>query len=103
MAQAAVAQYNLRNFDGAQELFEDLIERDPHRVEVSLCLHLPFALYITAMSIISKFHRMLLAALALVHVHVMSLPLHAVLLSHRTAFCTLCCLVPNHSWPILLP
>ena len=34
VAQAAVAQYNLRNFDGAQELFEDLIERDPHRVEV---------------------------------------------------------------------
>ncbi|KAL3158903.1 anaphase-promoting complex component apc8 [Trebouxia sp. C0010 RCD-2024] len=33
VAQAAVAQYNLRNFDGAQELFEDLIERDPHRVE----------------------------------------------------------------------
>lgn len=37
VAQAAVAQYNLRNFDGAQELFEDLIERDPHRVEV-FCL-----------------------------------------------------------------
>lgn len=36
VAQAAVAQYNLRNFDGAQELFEDLIERDPHRVEVIL-------------------------------------------------------------------
>ena len=36
VAQAAVAQYNLRNFDGAQELFEDLIERDPHRVEVML-------------------------------------------------------------------
>lgn len=33
VAQAAVAQYNLRNFDDAQELFEDLIERDPHRVE----------------------------------------------------------------------
>ena len=38
VAQAAVAQYNLRNFDGAQELFEDLIERDPHRVEVTLLL-----------------------------------------------------------------
>ena len=35
VAQAAVAQYNLRNFDDAQELFEELIERDPHRVEVS--------------------------------------------------------------------
>ena len=34
VAQAAVAQYNLRNFDDAQELFEDLIERDPHRIEV---------------------------------------------------------------------
>lgn len=33
VGQAAVAQYNLRNFDDAQELFEDLIERDPHRVE----------------------------------------------------------------------
>ena len=41
VAQAAVAQYNLRNFDDAQELFEDLIERDPHRVEVRplLCAH----------------------------------------------------------------
>ncbi len=38
VAQAAVAQYNLRNFDDAQELFEDLIERDPHRVEVRLVL-----------------------------------------------------------------
>ena len=37
VAQAAVAQYNLRNFDDAQELFEELIERDPHRVEVSPC------------------------------------------------------------------
>lgn len=35
VAQAAMAQYNLRNFDDAQELFEDLIERDPHRIEVS--------------------------------------------------------------------
>ena len=39
VAQAAVAQYNLRNFDDAQELFEDLIDRDPHRVEVTLLLH----------------------------------------------------------------
>lgn len=31
---AASAHYNLRNFDEAQELFEDLLERDPHRVEV---------------------------------------------------------------------
>lgn len=31
---AATAQYNLRNFDEAQELFEDLLERDPHRIEV---------------------------------------------------------------------
>lgn len=31
---AATAQYNLRNFDEAQELFEDLLERDPNRVEV---------------------------------------------------------------------
>lgn len=38
VAQAAVAQYNLRNFDDAQELFEDLIERDPHRVEVNFLL-----------------------------------------------------------------
>ena len=33
---AATAQYNLRNFDEAQELFEDLLERDPHRIEVWL-------------------------------------------------------------------
>ena len=32
-AAAAGAQYNLRNFDEAQELFEDLLERDPHRIE----------------------------------------------------------------------
>ena len=32
--QAATAQYNLRNFDEAQELFEGLLERDPHRIEV---------------------------------------------------------------------
>jgi anaphase-promoting complex subunit 8 len=30
---AAAAQYGLRNFDEAQELFEDLLERDPHRIE----------------------------------------------------------------------
>lgn len=35
VAQAATAQYSLRNFDDAQELFEDLLERDPDRVEVS--------------------------------------------------------------------
>lgn len=38
-AAAALAQYGLRNFDEAQELYEDLLERDPHRIEViSLCL-----------------------------------------------------------------
>ena len=30
---AAAAQYALRNFDEAQELFEDLLERDPFRIE----------------------------------------------------------------------
>ena len=35
-ATAAMAQYNLRNFDEAQELYEDLLERDPHRIDVSL-------------------------------------------------------------------
>ena len=34
VAQAATAQYNLRNFDQAQALFEELIRREPHRVEV---------------------------------------------------------------------
>ncbi|KAK9814160.1 hypothetical protein WJX72_001350 [[Myrmecia] bisecta] len=33
VAQAATAQYNLRNFDEAQDLFEVLLERDPHRIE----------------------------------------------------------------------
>ncbi|KAK9812215.1 hypothetical protein WJX73_004699, partial [Symbiochloris irregularis] len=33
IAQAALAQYNLRNFDTAQELFEDLLKRDPNRIE----------------------------------------------------------------------
>ena len=36
-AAAAGAQYNLRNFDEAQELFEDLLERDPHRIEARAC------------------------------------------------------------------
>ena len=35
VSQAALAQYNLRNFDTAQELFEDLLVRDPHRIEAS--------------------------------------------------------------------
>ena len=34
ISQAALAQYNLRNFDEAQELFEDLLARDPYRIEV---------------------------------------------------------------------
>lgn len=34
-ATAALAQYNLRNFDEAQELYEDLLESDPHRIDVS--------------------------------------------------------------------
>jgi anaphase-promoting complex subunit 8 len=32
-AAAASAHYGMRNFDEAQALFEDLLERDPHRVE----------------------------------------------------------------------
>ena len=36
---AAMAQYNLRNFDEAQELYEDLLERDPHRIDVSAFKH----------------------------------------------------------------
>jgi hypothetical protein len=39
MAAAASAHYNLRNFDEAQELFEDLLERDPHRIEVGPSMH----------------------------------------------------------------
>lgn len=31
---AAAAHYNMRNFDEAQRLYEDLLSRDPHRVEV---------------------------------------------------------------------
>ena len=34
VAQAALAQYNLRNFDESQALYEDLVERDPYRIEV---------------------------------------------------------------------
>ncbi len=43
----ATAQYNLRNFDEAQELFEDLLERDPHRIEVcaALCFEFDFHYY----------------------------------------------------------
>mmetsp|Transcript_16313 Transcript_16313/g.31650 ORF Transcript_16313/g.31650 Transcript_16313/m.31650 type:complete len:616 (-) Transcript_16313:247-2094(-) len=33
LAQQALAQYNLRNFDEAQEHFEVLIARDPHRLQ----------------------------------------------------------------------
>ena len=36
VAQAATAQYNLRNFDEAQALFEELIQREPYRVEVRM-------------------------------------------------------------------
>ena len=39
-ATAALAQYNLRNFDEAQELYEDLLERDPHRIDVSAPSHM---------------------------------------------------------------
>ena len=34
LCQTATAQYNLRNFDMAQALFEELRQRDPHRIEV---------------------------------------------------------------------
>jgi hypothetical protein len=37
LGQAAVAQYNLRNFDVAQSLFEELRLRDPFRTEVRVC------------------------------------------------------------------
>lgn len=30
---AALAHYNLQNFDEAQELFDELLQRDPHRIE----------------------------------------------------------------------
>ena len=35
VCQAAIAHYNLRNFDEAEDLFQDLLERDPHRIEVT--------------------------------------------------------------------
>lgn len=38
VCQAAIAHYNLRNFDEAQDLFEDLLDRDPHRIEVQSAL-----------------------------------------------------------------
>ena len=57
MAQAAVAQYNLRNFDDAQELFEDLIERDPHRVEVRLILRAMLMVQYACMSAPKQFTR----------------------------------------------
>ena len=31
---AALAHYSLQNFEEAQELFEELLRRDPHRIEV---------------------------------------------------------------------
>jgi hypothetical protein len=34
-SQAALAHYNCRNFDTAQALYEDLLERDPWRLQVS--------------------------------------------------------------------
>ena len=37
VCQAAIAHYNLRNFDEAEDLFQDLLERDPHRIEVLAC------------------------------------------------------------------
>jgi anaphase-promoting complex subunit 8 len=36
--QAATAQYHLRNFDAAEDLFEDLLARDPHCIEVGSLL-----------------------------------------------------------------
>ena len=45
MNQAATAQYNLRNFDEAQALFEELRRRDPDRLEVSSPSNTPIALY----------------------------------------------------------
>jgi len=39
--QAATAQYHLRNFDAAEDLFEDLLERDPHCIEVPPPLPIP--------------------------------------------------------------
>jgi hypothetical protein len=40
LGQAAVAQYNLRNFDVAQSFFEELRLRDPYRTEVRALLEL---------------------------------------------------------------
>lgn len=37
--QAATAQYHLRNFDAAEDLFEDLLARDPHCIEVPFSSH----------------------------------------------------------------
>jgi len=34
MAQKAIAYYNLREFDTAEELFETLNKKDPYRLEV---------------------------------------------------------------------
>lgn len=34
LSQTATAQYQLRNFDMAQALFEELRQRDPNRIEV---------------------------------------------------------------------
>ena len=36
LCQAATAQYNLRNFDMSQSLFEELRARDPFRIEVRM-------------------------------------------------------------------
>lgn len=33
LAQTALAQYHMRNFDDAQEMFENLTARDPHRIQ----------------------------------------------------------------------
>lgn len=33
LLQAATAQYNLRNYTEAQQLFEELVEADPDRIE----------------------------------------------------------------------
>jgi anaphase-promoting complex subunit 8 len=35
---AALAHYSLQNFEEAQELFEELLRRDPHRIEVRAVL-----------------------------------------------------------------
>ena len=48
ISHAAVAHYNLRNFEESQDLFEDVLKRDPHRLEVRLSCrggerHLPLS------------------------------------------------------------